>query len=107
MNIAELKLEIIAQIIATDDVDLLLKIKSLLNDKNYSKAEENISYVSEPVLEYEKTTSEKIYVFNEWQQKRIDIALKQVENGECISDEEAQIEIEKWFKEEDERLSGH
>ena len=50
--------------------------------------------------------SEKVLVFDEWQQKRIDIALKQVENGEYLSEEEDQKEMQKWFKEEDERLSG-
>jgi predicted transcriptional regulator len=101
MNIVELKLEIIAKIIATDDVALLNKIQEIINDY-----ESNL-LVNEPMTTYEKVTSEKFFVFNEWQQKKIDIALKQVENGECISDKEAQIEIEKWFKEEDERLSGH
>ena len=100
MSIAELKLELIAKIIATNDAILLDRIKEIM----YSY-ESNLS-VNEPTSTYEKATSEKKYVFNEWQQKRIDIALKQVEKGEYISDEEAQIEIEKWFKEEDERLSG-
>ena len=48
---------------------------------------------------YKKT--EKVRVFNEWEQARIDKALKQYENGECISDEEAQKEIEKWFEEQE------
>lgn len=100
MNIAELKLEIIAQIIATDDVALLNKIQEIINDY------ESNSLVNEPAVNYEKTTSEKIYVLNEWQQKRIDIALKQVENGEYITDEEAEKEMQIWFKEEEERLSG-
>lgn len=37
--------------------------------------------------------------------KKIDIALKQVENGEYLTEEEAEKEIQIWFKEE-ERLSG-
>jgi len=100
MNIAELKLEIIAKIIATDDVALLHKIQEIINDY------ESNSLVNEPAVNYEKTTSEKIYILNEWQQKRIDIALKQVENGEYISNEEAEKEMQIWFKEEEERLSG-
>ena len=95
MNIAELKLEIIAKIIATDDTELLSRIKEII------ESYESNSLVNDPTSTYEKATSEKIYVFNEWQQKRIDIALKQVENGEYISDEEAQIEIEKWFEEQE------
>ncbi len=100
MNIAELKLEIIAKIIATDDVALLNKIQDIINDF------ESNSSVNDPAATYEKVTSEKIYVLNEWQQKRIDIALKQVENGEYISEEEDQKEMQIWFKEEEERLSG-
>lgn len=101
MNIAELKLEIIAQIIETDDVALLNRIQKIINDY------ESNSLVNEPTVVYEKATSEKNYVLNEWQHKRIDIALKQVQNGEYISEEEDQKEMQIWFKEEEERLSGH
>jgi hypothetical protein len=100
MNIAELKLEIIAQIIAIKDTILLDKIEEIINSY------ESNSLVNEPTSTYEKAASEKVYVFNEWQQKRIDIALKQVENGEYLSEEEDQKEMRKWFKEEEERLSG-
>ena len=100
MSIAELKLEIIAQIIATDDIALLDKIQEIINSYELN------SLVNETASTYEKTTSEKVYVFNEWQQKRIDIALKQVENGEYLSEEEDQKEMQKWFKQEEERLSG-
>lgn len=90
MNIAELKLEIIAKIIAIDDVALLNKIQEIINDY------ESNSVVNEPT-----TTYEKIRVFSAEEQRKINIALKQVENGEYISDEEAQIEIEKWFEEQE------
>ena len=94
MKINELKLELIAKIISTDDKATLIKIKTVLDNSN-----ETILEIKEPTTAYVKT--EKVFILNEWQQKRIDIALKQVENGECISDEDAQIEIEKWFKEEE------
>lgn len=90
MNIAELKLEIIAKIIATDDVALLNKILEIINDY------ESSSFVNEPT-----TTYDRIRVFSAEEQRKINIALKQVENGEYISDEEAQIEIEKWFEEQE------
>ncbi|PJJ07189.1 hypothetical protein CLU83_0343 [Flavobacterium sp. 1] len=93
MSTSDLKLKLIAQIIAIDDRFLLDRIEEITNSIESS--------VHEPTSTYEKVDSEKIYVFNEWQQKRIDIALKQVENGEYISDEEAQIEIEKWFEEQE------
>lgn len=100
MNIAELKLEIIAKIIATDDIALLNKILEIINDF------ESNSLVNEPAVTYKKASPEKVYVLNEWQQKRIDIALKQVENGEYITEEEEEKEMEIWFKEEEERLNG-
>lgn len=99
MKINELKLELIAKIISTNDEATLIKIKTVLDNSN-----ETILEIKEPTTAYVKT--EKVFILNEWQQKRIDIALKQVENGECISDEDAQIEIEKWFKEEEERFGG-
>jgi hypothetical protein len=100
MNISELKLEIIAKIIATEDLDLLIKIQEIITDY-----ESNL-LVNEPTTTYKKATSEKAYALNEWQQKRIDIALKQVENGEYITEEQDEKEMEIWFKEEEERLNG-
>lgn len=87
MNIAELKLEIIAKIIATDDVDLLNKIQEIINDY------ESNSVVNEPMATYER-----IRVFSEEEQRKINLAVKQYENGECISDEEAQKEIQEWLE---------
>jgi len=100
VNKAELKLELIAQIIATNDTVFLDRIKEIMN------SHESNSLVNDPVSTYEKATSEKIYILNEWQQKRIDIALKQVENGEYLTEEEDQKEMQRWFKEEEEKLSG-
>ena len=48
MNLAELKLELIAQIIATDDVALLNKIQEIINDY------ESNSIVNEPVTTYDR-----------------------------------------------------
>ena len=87
MNIAELKLEIIAKIIATDDVALLNKIQEIINDY------ESNSVVNEPV-----TTYDRIRVFSAEEQRKINIAVQQYENGECISDEEAQKEIQEWLE---------
>jgi hypothetical protein len=87
MNIAELKLEIIAKIIATDDVALLNKIQEIINDY------ESNSLVNEPVATYDR-----IRVFSEEEQRKINLAIQQYENGECISDEEAQKEIQEWLE---------
>ena len=87
MNLAELKLELIAQIIATDDVALLNKIQEIINDY------ESNSVVNEPV-----TTYDRIRFFSEEEQRKINLAVQQYENGECISDEEAQKEIQEWLE---------
>jgi hypothetical protein len=92
MNIAALKLEIIAKIIATDDVELLNKIQEMISFYQTN------TMVNEPTSTYQKTTPEKVRVFNEWEQNRIDKALEQYKNGECISDEEADKEIQKWLE---------
>nr|WP_315252809.1 hypothetical protein [uncultured Flavobacterium sp.] len=95
MSTSDLKLKLIAQIIAIDDRILLDRIEETIKSN---------LLVNEPALTYEKIASEKIYVFNQWQQKRIDMALKQVENGEFLTEEEDKKEMERWFKEEDEKL---
>ena len=87
MNLAELKLEIIAKIIAIDDVALLNKIKEIINDY------ESNSVVNEPVTTYDRTR-----VFSEEEQRKINLAVQQYENGECISDEEAQKEMQEWLE---------
>lgn len=87
MNIAELKLEIIAKIIAIDDGALLIRIKEII------ETYEANSLVNEPSITYEK-----IRVFSEEEQRKINIAVQQYENGECISDEEAQKEIQEWLE---------
>ena len=87
MNIAELKLEIIARIIAINDVALLNKIQEIINDYKSN------SLVNEPT-----TTYEKIRVFSADEQQKINLAVQQYENGECISDEEAQKEIQEWLE---------
>ena len=87
MNLAELKLEIIAKIVATDDVALLKKIQEIINDY------ESNSIVNEPV-----TTYDRIRFFSEEEQRKIILAVQQYENGECISDEEAQKEIQEWLE---------
>lgn len=87
MNVAELKLEIIAKIMSTDDVALLTKILEIINDCQSN------SLVNEPT-----TTYEKIRVFSAEEQRKINLAIQQYENGECISDEEAQKEIQEWLE---------
>ena len=91
MNIAELKLEIIAKIIATTDTELLLKINALLIENN--ETQKDAAILNEPT-----TTYERIRVFSAEEQRKINLAVQQYENGECISDEEAQKEIQEWLE---------
>jgi len=85
MSTDELKLDLIAKIIETNDVDFLLKINTLLK--------ENTSLVNEPALKYES-----VRVFSAEEQRKLNLALEQYKNGECISDEEAQKEIQEWLE---------
>lgn len=96
MNISDLKRDLIKKISETEDSVLLLQINALLNEKNENESEKNMSSVHEPALKYES-----VRIFSAEEQRKINIALKQVENGEFISDDEAQIEIEKWFEEQE------
>jgi len=80
MNTSELKLDLIKAISETDDVDFLNEVKKLLNYKR----DEN-----------------SVRVFNDWEQARIDKSMEDYKNGNVISDEEAQTEIEKWFDEQE------
>lgn len=93
MTIFDLKLDLIKKITGTNDPNLLLKINALLNEKNDTELEKSASSVNEPALKYES-----VRVFSAEEQRKINIAIKQYENGECISDEEAQIEIQKWLE---------
>lgn len=100
MTTSDLKLYLIKKIIETTDIDLLLKIKSLL-EENYALSEESSSVVNEPTIEYKSPKTKNVRIFSEAEQKKINIALEQYEKGEWISNEEAQIELEKWFKEQE------
>jgi hypothetical protein len=93
MSTSDLKLDLIKKIIDTDRINLLLKISALLNEKNYSELEENLSSVNEPALKHEN-----VRVFSAEEQRKINLALEQYKNGECISDEEAQKEIQEWLE---------
>ncbi len=87
MSTSDLKLKLIAQIIAIDDRILLDRIEEIL-----SPFESN-THVNEPTSTYER-----IRVFSEEEQRKINLAVQQYENGECISDEEAQKEIQEWLE---------
>jgi len=91
MITSDLKIELIQKIIDISDYEKLMEIKSFLGNLANCSAKTN-----DPVTDYIKT--EKVLVINESQLARIEIALKQYENGEFISHQEDQIELEKWFQ---------
>jgi hypothetical protein len=91
MITSDLKIELIQKIIDISDYEKLMEIKSFLgNLGNYSDK------ANDPMTDYIKT--EKVLVINESQLARIEIAKKQFQNGEFISHQEDQIELEKWFQ---------
>lgn len=92
MNIAELKLEIIARIIATDDMELLLKINNLLINESVS--------LNEPTATYEKISifsDDEVHIFTPKQRKRLLNSLEQSKKGNTMTDEEANADIQKWL----------
>lgn len=80
MDTSDLKIDLIKAISETNDIDFLNEVKKLLN---YKKSENSVR------------------VFNDWEQARIDKSLEDLKNGNVISDEQAQNEIEKWFDEQE------
>lgn len=80
MSVAEIKSNIVNEISSINDLKKLEDLTEFLGI-NMSKKE--------------------VYVFSPEQRIRIEKALKQVENGECISNEEAEKQIQKWFDEQE------
>lgn len=89
MTPSELKIALIKKLLDIDDFATLEKLHVLLHKE--------LHFLSEPDTAYEK--SEKFYELNEWQQLKLEKALKQYEKGECITDEEADNEILQWIEE--------
>ena len=106
MDSAELKIELIKGICSTEDVRILEEINKILKAEikegnNYISSEESLLPVNEAIEPYEDKTflikNDDVHVFTPDQRKRIETALEQYKNGECISDEEADKEIQAWL----------
>ena len=78
MSASELKLDLIQAIVASEDLVLLNEIKSFLN------------------LTPKEST---VYQFTEEQTARVNESLEQYKKGNYISEEDAEIDIQKWFEE--------
>ena len=79
MSTSDLKLDLIKAISATNDVIILNEIKDYLN------------FIS-------KETG--VYKLSDQQLARVNESIKQYKNGEFLTEEEAEKDIQKWFEEE-------
>ena len=106
MDSAALKIELIKGICSIENVRILEEINKILKAEIkegnvYISSQESPLPVNEAIEPYEDETflikQDEIYIFTPDQRKRIEIALQQYKNGECISDEEADKEIQAWL----------
>jgi predicted transcriptional regulator len=79
MSTSDLKLDLIKAISATNDVMILNEIKDYLN------------FIS-------KETG--VYKLSDQQLARVNESIQQYKNGEFLTEEEAEKDIQKWFEEE-------
>ena len=79
MSTKELKMDLMRTISSIEDVSVLEKIKQFLKNQ----------------------TAEKVYVLSEDQLAILNESIEQFKNGQFLTEEEAEKDIEKWFKEEE------
>lgn len=79
MSTKELKMDLMRTISSIEDVSVLEKIKQFLKNQN----------------------AEKVYVLSEDQLAILNESIEQFKNGQFLTEEEAEKDIEKWFKEEE------
>ncbi len=80
MSSSDLKLDLIKHISASENLNLLKEIKRLLS------------------LE---TNDQDVYKFSHDQLQRVNESLEQYKQGRTLTQEEAEIDIQKWLKEEE------
>ncbi len=78
MSASELKLDLIQAIVASEDLVLLNEIKNFLNNSPKEST---------------------VYQFTEEQTTHVNESLEQYKKGNYISEEDAEIDIQKWFEE--------
>ena len=79
MSTKELKMNLMRTISSIEDVSVLEKIKQFLKNQ----------------------TAEKVYILSEDQLAILNESIEQFTNGQFLTEEEAEKDIEKWFKEEE------
>ena len=87
MSTNELRSDLLAIISTIEDIDLLKKLKQY--------------------LKIELETKDDVYILSERQLSALNKSLEQYENGQFLTEEEAEKDLDKWFKEEEKKLSGH
>ena len=100
MTLSELKIELIQKIIAIDDLNLLMKINDLLDSYITDQSVENLSTVNETASSYENKSvliDDEVYIFNPEQRKRVLNSLQQSKDGNFMTEEEAESDIQKWL----------
>lgn len=80
MNSSDLKIDLIKHISASENIDLLKEVKRLLS------------------LEI---TDKEVYKFSPEQLQRVNESLEQYKQGKFLTHEEAEMDIQKWLKEEE------
>lgn len=89
MITSDLKIELIQKIIESSNLDLLLRIKEIIEASDSYHVNERPSVYQNLV---------EVRVFSDLEQSKIDKAIIQYQNGDCISDVEAQKEIQEWLE---------
>jgi hypothetical protein len=89
MITSDLKIELIQKIIESSNLDLLLRIKEII------EASDSYHVNARPFV-YQNLV--EVRVFSDLEQAKIDKAMIQYQNGDCISDDEAQKEIQEWLE---------
>ncbi len=89
-NLAKKKNDIIKFIIETEDNQVLDEIENVLS--NY-----NLHYKKDVVNDASAIYTSKIY-FSEEQKRMLEEAEKDIENGNCYTDEEVRKMTEEWLK---------
>ena len=87
MSTNELRSDLLAIISTIEDIDLLKKLKQY--------------------LKIELEAKDDVYILSERQLSALNKSLEQYENGQFLTEEEAEKDLDKWFKEEEKKLSGH
>lgn len=82
MNTSDLKIDLIKHISATENMNLLKELKRFLS------------------LEL---SEREVYSFTPEQLQRVNESLEQYKQGKFLTQEEAEIDIQKWLKEEEEK----